>query len=125
MSRMFKTEKEKGAYSVGIFVGLIAGGLGTWAGFNMFPNWCPALVPGSKSSTHFHPSNQSNHEVSRNLKTYLYRCGIWESDSTPFPGGANPTHIEPDVFDLMINGTEPLATSTYGYTLDYRPVPYI
>ncbi|KAI0104986.1 hypothetical protein GGR51DRAFT_560592 [Nemania sp. FL0031] len=113
---------EDGSYTLGLFIGIIAGTMGAYVGFSEMPSLvCPAQVPSGENSTQRQQSYYpSSHGDPRNLKTYLYKCGIWESDTIAFSGG-NPTTIDRDVFDLMINGTEPLATSIYGYTLGYQP----
>ena len=75
-------------------------------------------------------SVQAGHEVSRGVandhhaaprdskKTYLWKCGIWESNDVLSPSGASPGpfEIESDLFDVVTNGTEPYDTSIYGYT---------
>ncbi|KAI1741896.1 hypothetical protein F4680DRAFT_446444 [Xylaria scruposa] len=72
-------------------------------------------APGNQSD----PRNQNDHRSPRNLKTYLYKTWIWESN-TIFPG-VNPVYVDSDGFDEIINGTKPSAVSIYGYTLDYQP----
>lgn len=122
---------KKGSYIIGVFIGMATGILGTLGALRYHCSWvCPAHVSDSTiypqytlfySSNSSNSSNPSNHGGMHNLKTYLYKCGIWQSDTTPF-SGTNPTKIDPDVFDLMTNGTKPLNTSTFGYTLDYQPL---
>ncbi|KAI1751595.1 hypothetical protein F4782DRAFT_504548 [Xylaria castorea] len=126
----------------GVLLGMIVGAVGAFYGVSSQASWmCPAQVPDSNSptqcsqscpsnqvsdsnnSTQSYPSNQGNQEGLRNLKTYLYKCETWESDATLFSAGGSPTDIDPEVFGLMTNGTEPAATSTYGYTLNYQPYP--
>ncbi|GAW18445.1 hypothetical protein ANO14919_079210 [Xylariales sp. No.14919] len=115
-----------GAYYLGTFAGIIAGTLGTYWSFRSHPSSiCPAHVSNTtpcNQSYLSHPtnsSNPSNHGGSQDLKTYMYKCGIWESNTTQF-STANPINIDPDAFDRLINGTQPLDTTTYACTLNYQ-----
>ncbi|KAI0547558.1 hypothetical protein F4679DRAFT_586430 [Xylaria curta] len=115
--------EEKSAWKYGCFFGMGLGVFATVSFLGMIPsNICEPLVPGSNHSARGNQSdsrNQTNHRSPRNLKTYLYKTWIWESNII-FPS-AHPVHINSDGFDQIINGTKPSATSIYGYTLDYQP----
>ncbi|KAJ3572092.1 hypothetical protein NPX13_g5169 [Xylaria arbuscula] len=54
------------------------------------------------------------------VKTYLRKCGIWESGFALSSGGAY-TDVDADVFDLLTRGTNVSDTSIDGFTLEYRP----